>query len=369
MNRIFFDIGVFLYWSNESMESKKLTSRGSVDVSDKEDLKEMDPDIEAMLKALAGAGYSLNICDSLAQSQVRDVLKKLGIQDYFDDIVSAKTVDSMARGLSQMRGRDDFSIVISSDDTILDAASREQIPAIAYGSNLSRIADKTFSVAYYPLEVEDKVQLLLMVHTVVKKAIQTKARILGIDGISFAGKKVFAENLGRYMQLLGKEYIVVDLEDFHRAKEENYKGEDPVESYYFNGYNNEKLIDEVLHPFVEQGKLDTVVYCLDNTDDSFVNERHYQLSENGIMILVGTMMYREPLIHFFDMTVYMRVDYREAEHRASLMDDPMYGDDPLEVYKTKNIPAQKMYVQRHDPFGDRDFVIDNSNYHRPFFIT
>ena len=39
-----------------------------------------------------------------------------------------------------------------------------------------------------------------------------------------------------------------------------------------------------------------------------------------LMILIGTMMYREPLMRYFDMTVYMRVDYREAEHRASLLD-------------------------------------------------
>lgn len=375
MNRVFFDIGVFLYWSDESLDSKRLTSKGSLIVSNNEAFQAltdsnagMDPDIAILLKSLREDGFSLNICDTLPLSQIRDGLKKLGILDYFDDIVSAKTIDAMARGLAQTRGRDDFAIVVSSDELILDGATREQIPCVAYGPNWKKVAKLTFSVARSPLELEDQIHLISLVHTVVKKAIISQARILGIDGISFAGKKVFAENLGKYLTLLGKEYIVVDLEDFHRAEEESYKGEDPVEAYYFNGYNNEKLIDEVLKPFVKQGKLDKVVYCLDSTNDSFVNERHYQLSENGLMILLGTMMYREPLIRYFDMTVYMRVDYREAEHRASLMEEPIYGEDPLEVYKTRNIPAQKMYVQRHDPFGDRDFVIDNSNYHRPFFI-
>lgn len=375
MNRVFFDIGVFLYCSEESLDSKRLTSKGSLIVSNNDAFQAftesnagMDPDIEVLLKSLREDGFSLNICDVLPLSQIRDGLKKLGIHEYFDEIVSAKTIDAMARGLAQTRGRDDFAIVVSSDELILDAATREQFPSVSYGWNWKKTAHLTFSYARYPLELDDQIHLISLVHTVVKKAILSQARILGIDGISFAGKKVFAENLGRYLTLLGKEYTVVDLEDFHRADEENYKGEDPVEAYYFNGYNNEKLIEEVLKPFVKQGKLDTVVYCLDSTNDSFANERHYQVSENGLMILLGTMMYREPLIRYFDMTIYMRVDYREAEHRASLMEEPLYGEDPLEVYKTRNIPAQKMYVQRHDPFSDRDFVIDNSNYHRPFFI-
>ena len=171
------------------------------------------------------------------------------------------------------------------------------------------------------------------------------------------------------MDFVGQENIIVDLEDYHRAVEESYKGEDPVEAYYFNGYNNEKLIDEVLHPYRKQGKIDKTIYCLDISNDSFVNERHYTLSEDGVMILLGTMMYREPLMRYFDTTVYIRVDYREAEHRVSLVDAPIYGDDPLEEYKEKTIPAQKMYVARHNPFENKDFIIDNTNYHRPFFIV
>ena len=205
-------------------------------------------------------------------------------------------------------------------------------------------------------------------HAVARKTIEKKAKILGIDGIDYAGKKFFARSLGKYFDLLGKEYTIVNLQDFHRAVEETYKGEDPVESYYFNGFNNEKLISEVLEPFVRDGRLDRVVYCLDSNNDAFINERHYNISEEGVMVLVGPMMYREPLLRFFDVTVHIRVDYREAEIRAGLLDTPIYGEDPLEVFKNKNIPAQKMYVQRHDPFEHRDFVIDNSNFHRPFFI-
>ena len=124
----------------------------------------------------------------------------------------------------------------------------------------------------------------------------------------------------------------------------------------------------MLDPFKKDGCIDRIVYCLDSTNDAFINERHYKISKEGVMVLLGPMMYREPLMRYFDVTVGMRVDYRESEHRASLMDTPIYGEDPLEVYRKKNIPAQKMYVQRHDPFENRDFVIDNSNFHRPFLV-
>jgi len=375
MNQVFFDLGVFLYWSEDSMTSKSLTSKGSLIVSNKDELKTlkdiyavMDPDIVEMLYALREAGFSLYVCDIIPVAQTRESVKKLGIAEYFDGFVSGKTEQTLARGLNQKCKKDDFGVFVGTEEKIMKAATKLGMPSVAYGKNWSKAGKTAFSVALSPLEVEDQVNIALLIHDIVQKTIQNESRILGIDGIAFAGKKVLAEKISRYMDLVGQENMTVDLEDFHRAVEESYKGEDPVESYYFNGYNNEKLIEEVLDPYIKDGRIDKKVYCLDTSNDAFINERHYKLSENGVMILVGTMMYREPLIRYFDTTIYVRVDYREAEHRASLMEAPIYGDDPLEVYIEKNIPAQKMYVARHDPFDKRDFVIDNTNYHRPFFI-
>ena len=375
MNRVYFDMGVFTYWSEEALESKRLVSRGTVLVSDEEALsgvkdgsEQVDTDLVDMLESLSSDGYDLNICDTLSVPEIKQMLKDLGIESFFHQIISAGNASPISKSLMKIRERDDFSLFVGCNGTVIDACGRSQIPVIAYGKDFRKYAMDTFGYARYPLEIEDQITTCLIVHTVARAAIEKNARVLGIDGIEFAGKKVFTYKLGRYLEMLGKEYDVVDLEDYHRSVEASYKGEDPVESYYFNGFNKDKLIAEVLKPFKRDGVIDKVVYCLDSDNDAFVNERHYQLSEDGLMILIGTMMYREPLMRYFDMTVYMRVDYREAEHRASLLDTPLYGDDPVEVYKTKHIPAQKMYLQRHTPLDDSDFVIDNSNYHRPFFV-
>ena len=376
VDRVYFDMGVFTFWSEESLDNKRLIAKGGVLVSDDAALKEvmdgsdpLDMDLVEMLTNLSEDGFELNICDTLSVSEIQDLLGDLGIGDFFSNIVSAKSARPFANSLNKLRGKEDFSIFVGTDETVIEACSMAQIPVIAYGEKYAEVYRSAFCGARYPLEVEDQIYTTMVVHYVARKTIEKNARLLGIDGIDYAGKKFFADKLCRYFDILGKEYNIVYLEDYHRAVEASYKGEDPVEAYYFNGFNTEKLITEVIKPFKREGKIDKVVYCLDSTNDSFVNERHYELSEDGVMILIGTMMYREPLIRYFDTTVYMRVDYRESEHRASLEETPIYGDDPVEVYKTKQIPAQKMYIQRHDPFEGRDFVIDNSNYHRPFFIV
>ncbi|MBR3031395.1 MAG: hypothetical protein IKH92_00035 [Clostridiales bacterium] len=375
MNRVYFDMGVFTYWSEEALESKRLVSKGTVLVSDeallsgvKDGSEKVDSDLLDTLRNLSDSGYDLSICDTLSVSEIKQKLSDLEIGSYFHQIISASSAGPIANSLSQLRSKDDFSLFVGCNGTVIEACDRSQIPVIAYGAKFREYAMSAFTYARYPLEIEDQIATCMVIHRVARKTIESGARILGIDGIEFAGKKVFASRLARYFDMLGKEFDVVELEDYHRAVEASYKGEDPVESYYFNGFNTEKLIAEVLKPFKKTGSIDKIVYCLDSTNDSFVNERHYMLSEDGVMILIGTMMYREPLMRYFDVTVYMRVDYKEAEHRASLLDTPLYGEDPVEVYKTKHIPAQKMYISRHDPFDGRDFVIDNTNYHRPYIV-
>lgn len=375
MKRIYFDLGVFEYWSQDSLDSKRLISKSGIIISDesaveevKEHTDEVDQDMVDILKSLHDQGYNLNVCDSATVDEIKHVLKSNQIAGYFDQIVSTPKASAMANTLKKLRNREDFFIFVGCNEVCLEAMNHCQIPVIAYGSQASEVASSAFSVAGYPLEVEDQIVTCHVIHCLAKKAIESNARVMGIDGIDFAGKKVFANKLGQYLEMLGKEYQIVHLEDYHRAVEESYKGEDPVEAFYFNGFNNDKLIEEVLNPYTKNGSIDKIVYCLDNTGEAFVNERHYQLSSDGLMIILGCMMFREPLIHYFDMTVFMKVDYRESEHRASLIEAPIYGIDPVELYRTKNIPAQKMYVQRHDPYENRDFIIDNSNFHRPILV-
>lgn len=374
MKRIYFDLGVFTYWSEDSLDNRRLISKSGIIISDEsavnevKEHEEVDQDIVEILQSLHEQGFNLNICDSASVDEIKQVIKHYEISGYFDQIVSTTKVSAMAKTLTKLRAKDDFFIFVGTNEVCVDAMAMCQIPVVAYGEKMPEILPKAFCKATYPLEIEDQVLTCHVIHSLAKKAIETKAKIMGIDGIDFAGKKVFASKLGQYLEMLGKEYQIVHLEDYHRAVEESYKGEDPVEAFYFNGFNNDKLIDEVLNPYKKNGSIDKIVYCLDNSGEAFVNERHYQLSQDGLMIIIGCMMYREPLIRFFDMTVFMKVDYRESEHRASLVEAPIYGIDPVELYRTKNIPAQKMYVQRHDPYENRDFVVDNSNFHRPLLV-
>ena len=81
MNRVYFDMQVFTYWSEEALESKRLVSKGTVLVSDEEALssvkdgsERVDTDLLDMLKNLSEDGYDLNICDTLPVPEIKQML-------------------------------------------------------------------------------------------------------------------------------------------------------------------------------------------------------------------------------------------------------------------------------------------------------
>ena len=98
MDRVYFDMGVFTFWSEESLDNKRLIAKGGVLVSDDAALKEvmdgsdpLDMDLVEMLTNLSEDGFELNICDTLSVPEIQDLLGELGIGDFFSNIVSAKS--------------------------------------------------------------------------------------------------------------------------------------------------------------------------------------------------------------------------------------------------------------------------------------
>ena len=106
MNRVYFDIGVFTYWSDEALESKRLVSKGGVLVSDDEALagvrdgsEQIDSGLVDMLRNLSEEGYDLNICDTRPVSEIKDMIVELGIGSFFHQIISAATAEPLAKSL------------------------------------------------------------------------------------------------------------------------------------------------------------------------------------------------------------------------------------------------------------------------------
>ena len=145
-------------------------------------------------------------------------------------------------------------------------------------------------------------------------------------------------------------------------------GEDAVEAFYFHAFNYNKLLNELLLPYLEKGSADLVLTSFGDDTNHYGKETRYRIEPGGVLILEGELMFREPLMDHFDFKIFLYMDDQEALHRA-LVRDLFLGEETKEAeIKNKRIPAQKMYMSRHVPVETADYAIDNTNHRRPLIL-
>lgn len=366
-----------LFESPEEHTSTHLKNFGKIIISETDsesDENECEetllPGIHELLTDLKADDYSLVIFTEIGIRQTRTLLEKSMVSCFFDEVIYAKTPAIIKSKISIATNPEDFSAVVCESEMFVDAAFRSGVASIRIMNQEDQTKGReTLTVDTIDLADEAVVQAEVFFKIVQTFCVDKKCRLIGIDGIELVGKSYFSRKLMNFLALRGIRSTTVRLGDFRNPVVESYRGEDEVEAYYFHAYNCQKFIDEILQPFTDNGCLDVTVFSFEGDTNRHGNELEYHLDRDGVLLVEGEHMYREPLIEYFDGKIYLFMDELEALHRALVRDIYLGDEERSNEYKNKQLPAQKMYSGGHLPIDNSDFAIDNTNYRRPKIVV
>jgi len=162
-------------------------------------------------------------------------------------------------------------------------------------------------------------------------------KVIGVSGADCSGKTVLADNYARWCNDAGHRTEVAHIDDFHNPSQLR-TGLDEVDVYYRNAFNYEQLISEVLEPLRTYGEVHATLTCLDLETDRYEKQVRYDIDPGAVLIVEGVLLFRSPLVDFFDATIWVQISEREELRRA----------------------------QARDPANKSDIVIDNNDYGRPY---
>lgn len=167
-----------------------------------------------------------------------------------------------------------------------------------------------------------------------------KPAIIGISGVDTAGKTTFARKLAGHFSRAGVNAAVIHADDFHNPPEVRHADLSP-EGYIKLAFDLPKLagvLRELKHP-----------------------------KENcaPVVIAEGVMIFRPPLDEFFDYRIFLDVSFDEVLRRARERDVPLYGEEFLQKYIDRYIPAQKIFLREYAPKTRCDLVISNNDFRAP----
>jgi uridine kinase len=376
MKKVIFEKSCFVYQPVDTESSNNLRYMGNITISDpNSDTNYYHVDnsqksrVREMLDNLKADDVELLLCSELGAKEKKELQVEPLLKDYFETVFSTSTIAARLREIAKAAGPEDLTVVVCSSDEIVEAAFRAGIPSIRIQEDSRKKIGTATLVADSVDQADDMVIQAGVFFEIARTISEKGCKVIGIDGIELVGKTYFSQKLMAFLELRKIYGTVVKLTDFRSPIEKNYVGEDEVEAFYFHGFNSNKLIEEILAPFKQNSSLNVTLRSFGDETDRYGREKQYRIDEGGVLLVEGVHMYREPLLEYFDLKIYLFMDDQEALHRALVRDIYLGEEQKVTEFVQKHIPAQKMYSGKHLPIEESDYAVDNTNHRRPKFSS
>ncbi|MEN8173886.1 MAG: uridine kinase [Chloroflexota bacterium] len=194
---------------------------------------------------------------------------------------------------------------------------------------------------------------------------------VAVDGIDAAGKTILADELGRRLEEMDRSVIRASIDGFHHPREIRYqRGKDSAEGYYRDSFDYEAVKKVLLEPLGPDGKLTYQKAVFDHQENRPINMDFQKARSDAILLFDGVFLLRPEMYAYWDIKIFVDIEFDESTARAIKRDVPLLGNEELvrERYKKRYIPGQMLYFVESSPKEKADFIVKNDKVSNPEII-
>ncbi|QDP41720.1 kinase [Radiobacillus deserti] len=175
--------------------------------------------------------------------------------------------------------------------------------------------------------------------------------VLGLDGLSRAGKSTFVNQVQVCIEESGQECMVFHIDDFIVKRENRYDtGRASWEEYYFLQWDIEWLKDNFFELLKETSSVSLPYY--QKSDDHEWKE--ILIPDDCVILIEGVFLQRKEWRSYFDYVIFLDCP-RETRFRR----ESEQAQQEKETFVHRYWPAEDYYVKKEKPIEFADFVIKN----------
>lgn len=327
---------------------------------------------EALLHSLSADKIPLAICGMGSKEYTEIVLTKCNIKQYFSHVLHRVEGKTKSQVLSDFLIKEKLipedCLMVGDSVTDLNAAKDNMIPfvGVSYGYGAKDIANSSVSIDNIEQLKGEIYRVLIYAHIENNISRLKRPAMLGINGVDTSGKTFFANGLNQYLKLRGFHTQLIHIDDFHNPRA--VRGRDASPQGYIDYAFDLPKLNAVLHEIKSQ-PTDTEMTVLDLDADTYTRKIRLNTTANSIIIVEGVLLYRPPIDDLFDYKIFLDIDFKEVLRRVNDRDVPKYGTNFIDKYMERYIPAQKMYLEKHQPKERCHLLINNNDYAKPGIET
>ncbi|SES63059.1 uridine kinase [Oceanobacillus limi] len=184
---------------------------------------------------------------------------------------------------------------------------------------------------------------------------KNRAYLLGIDGLSGAGKTTLVNQLESELSN-SCNVVVIHMDDHIVERKERYHtGYEEWYEYYFLQWNIDLLTEELFKK-VEQNDTNLTLPFYEKSVDQVANKTIF-INPNSIILMEGIFLQRKEWKSYFDYTIFVDCP-REKRYERVLKRDKYIGDRQAiqDKYIRRYWPGERYYLENEDPVNTADKV-------------
>ncbi len=183
--------------------------------------------------------------------------------------------------------------------------------------------------------------------------------LAAISGIHGSGKSSLAARVVRDLRAAGYGTAGISLDPW-RSLSDPHPGSDPAEHFYLHAFRVQELFDLLIHP-LRRDRSHRVTVEMISPPSLRRAPRSFDFRDVEIIVLDGNFLLRRDLRPLYDLAFWLDCSFDTALRRATERDQGVLSEEEIAwEHTTLYFPAQRIHLERDDPRGAADLVLDNS---------
>jgi uridine kinase len=192
--------------------------------------------------------------------------------------------------------------------------------------------------------------------------------LVAVDGPPAAGKTTLADELAVVLRAQGRQVIRASIDGFLLPRSQRYRrSEYSGEACFHDSFDYDALRRVLLDPLGPNGDRRFQPAVFDYRTDTALSPPVTTAPADAVLLFDGAFLLRPELTERWDLRIYVSAAFEEALKRARIRDQGLFGS-AIQVerrYRTRYIPAQRLYSATAHPTDRADFIVHNDEPLRP----